>query len=69
MFSTVVCTIFGIQIGYLAYIIPIDEQIAFKNQPLVKNCIPVGPDDEVSRKIIRNQTHIFNLRTCQWLER
>ena len=68
IFSSVVIIICGVPIGYLAYVIPIDEQIAIKNQPLVKNCIPVDPDDEISRKIIGNNTHIFDLRTCQWIE-
>jgi len=68
IFSSIVIIICGVPLGYLAYTIPIEQQIAIKNQPLVKNCIPVGPDIEIPRKSIGNNTHLFDLRTCQWID-
>jgi len=66
IFSGVISTIIIFTFGYLLYSAPIEEQKRIHNLPLVKNCIPIGPDEVVDSFQIGNYTHIFDLRSCEW---
>lgn len=58
VFSGVVSVILIPIFGYLSYVVPMEEQKRIHNLPLVKNCIPVGPDDMIPDIRIGNYTHV-----------
>ena len=50
----------------LDYKMTSDQNTLIHNHPLVKNCIPAGPDEAVMTILIENQTHTFDLGNCIW---